>query len=271
LVLNMVRRAIAFVLLTAAAAAAQSDPPRALIGRVRDAADSTSGIEGARVEVAGSSRRQVVKKDGFFSFTDLPSRVELVVTRLGYESVRRRIALDSNGTTTVDVLLHRLPQRLTEVSINGRTVSVPSRFADAYARGARGMGTFFTREDIEQLQPTDIKALLQSIPTVATNQRGITFQRCQAGIPSRELEMGKRNTGSVQVYVDGKRMSRTVDQRMMSDDEIEASGVGDANEILSMIPVSTIQAIEVYTGAMRIPAEFSYNACAVVAVWTKSF
>ena len=41
-------------------------------------------------------------------------------------------------------------------------------------------------------------------------------------------------------------------------------------EALHLVTPRDIEAIEVYTGVARIPAEFLEDACAVIAIWTKS-
>jgi len=45
----------------------------------------------------------------------------------------------------------------------------------------------------------------------------------------------------------------------------------DANDVLTSIKPVEIQAIAIYTGIARIPAEFNNDACAVLAIWTKSY
>ena len=41
--------------------------------------------------------------------------------------------------------------------------------------------------------------------------------------------------------------------------------------VLELVPPTAIQAIEVYRGVAQIPAEFLDDACAVIAIWTKSY
>ena len=49
------------------------------------------------------------------------------------------------------------------------------------------------------------------------------------------------------------------------------SGGNEQNETLRLVSTSQVQAIEVYSGVARIPGEFLDDACAVIAIWTKSY
>jgi hypothetical protein len=97
--------------------------------------------------------------------------------------------------------------------------------------------------------------LLATVSTVDFIGRSICFKRCQAGV-----ERGARGrctpSPNVQVYVDGVRMTR---------------GLGDADRVLREVLPSSVEAMEVYTGVARIPGEFSNDACAVIAIWTRSY
>jgi hypothetical protein len=106
------------------------------------------------------------------------------------------------------------------------------------------VGKFFTREDIDKPNAYDVRSLLNLVPTVYTNDRTITFERC------------KGPGSKVQVYIDGTRMTAL------------NPSVPDA---LLLVHVKNIEIMEVYTGVARIPAEFVNDACAVIAIWTKSY
>jgi len=147
---------------------------------------------------------------------------------------------------------------LPRVVVSGRSVSVPPRFESAYRRAASGRGAYFTREEIEATNPRDLQTLVQRVPAVMINERAITFQKCQGGLPSPGAGgIGKAQEAKVQVYVDGRKTS--------------ASDGESALEVLQNIPPSQVQIMEVYNGSSRIPGEYSTDACAVILIWTKSY
>jgi len=111
-----------------------------------------------------------------------------------------------------------------------------------------------------------VQSLMNLVPTVYVNDRGITFQRCNAGFQGLSISPFNRAAGGgagpeaqkvVQVYIDGTRV--TMDKN---------ASVLDA---IGLVHPRDIQAVEVYTGVARIPAEFLNDACAVIAIWTKSY
>ncbi|HEX7937728.1 MAG TPA: carboxypeptidase-like regulatory domain-containing protein [Gemmatimonadaceae bacterium] len=150
-----------------------------LRGRVMEGADSLMPVANAEVELVGTGYRRITDARGVFVFSDAPvGEYDVLVRRLGYKAERRSVTLRSGDATVADFRLMRVVQTLTEVTVEGRRLKVPARFGEVYERAAHGWGKFFTRDDIQARNPTDVKALLSAIPGVLINDRGITFQRC---------------------------------------------------------------------------------------------
>jgi outer membrane receptor for ferrienterochelin and colicin len=153
------------------------------------------------------------------------------------------------------------------VRTTGRAVQSHGRFEEAYRRAARGNGVFFTRADIEASNAYDLKSLLIKVPTVNANDRGVSFQRCQNSGALRPEERNK-----VQVWVDGRRVTaRSSTMRGTLEVQKDLDTYGDnTTDILATIPPSSVEIIEVYPSQSVIPAEFLADACAVIAIWTRS-
>jgi len=219
---------------------------RVLRGRVLDAADSTP-IATADVDIIGTSLRHSADANGRFAFADVAAdEVVLRARLLGFSAATMIVNIPDGHWRDVTIYLRRLPTTLAAVRINGKMVKVPPRFADVYWRASRGWGTFFSRDDIKKRQPYDIVSLLQTIPGVHAHGSGfnttISFARC-------DPNMGP---AKVAYYIDGVRRG------------------GDVRE-LNVVSIADIEAVEVYRGVAQIPGEFLDDACAVVAVWTKSY
>ncbi len=233
-----------------------------LWGRVLLAGD-TIGVPGARVEVVELSISTTSSQTGFYRFAGLkPGPQTLQVHRLGYTSVTLPLVLLEDQTLKQDIRLEQLPATLSEVLIQGQMRKVPPRFQDVYRRMSKANGSFFTREDIDRQNPPDVQSLLIRVPTVRVTHEGIWFARCNEG-GNRALSAG---AGKLQIYIDGLRMTG------------RTAPIGEANpiaveqrDILRMVNPSQIQAIEVYSGVARIPGEFLEDACAVIAIWSKSY
>lgn len=243
-----------------------------LWGRVILAGD-TVGLAGTPVEIIERSVSTTAGTTGFYRFAGLaPGQLTVRVRRLGYESVSMSVVLREGTAEHRDVMLVRLPNTLTEVRIDGQVRKVPPRYQDVYRRMSTANGYFFTREDIDRLNPVDIQAMLQLVPTARVNNEGIQFARCDAGgayaiarnrNASRNIQAQASATGStgIHIYIDGFRMTG------------RSSPVGgnEQLDVLRMVNPSQVQAIEVYPGVSRIPGVFLEDACAVIAIWTKAF
>ncbi len=219
-----------------------------LWGRVFLAGD-TIGLAGTPIEVSGVSAGATTSRTGFYRFAGLTPGLHVVrVRRLGYQSVTMEVDLQDDRAVQRDIHLQQLPNLLTEVRIEGQVRKVPPRYQDVYRRMTTANGTFITREDIEQLNPRDLQSLLMRVPTLRVDAQGIKFARCnEAG-----SLMLSRGGGKVHIYIDGLRMTGRLGG---------ADPGAEHMDVLRLVNPSQIQAIEVYSGASRIPGEFLEDAC----------
>jgi hypothetical protein len=170
---------------------------------------------------------------------------------LGFLAV---LAASASGQTPAGTAHNDSAAALPTVTVNGRTVSVPARFKDAYARAAGGRGYYFTRADIEAQNPSDLGALLMRVPTVQITANNMTFQKCQQGLQTLYGPEASR----VQVYVDEHRQTANMSPAEVLD-------------LIKSISPQSIELMEVYPSVSRIPGEFVNDACAVIVIWTKSY
>jgi len=241
------------------AAAQLSSGRSVLTGRVTQAGDTTIALGGADVEIVGTGLRWRANSEGRFNFFDMrPGTYELRVRRIGYQPTSVRVVLEGGRSYEQAVELQRNPYSLTEVRIAGRTLKVPARLEDVYRRASIQSGTFFTRQDIDRLNPYDVESLLNLVPTVYTSGDHISFMRCTPGLSgvSSMNVSASQPSSTVQVYIDGTRVTY--------------SGTS-VREALHLVVPRDIVAMEVYTSASRLPAEFLADGCAVVAIWTRSY
>ena len=245
------------VLLPAAAAAQRADSTVTLIGRVRDQVDS-GAVAHATINVLGTSLVAVPDGKGQFRIDGIrPGTRELVIRALGYAKLIQSDGFSGNGVVRRDYYMQRIPHALTEMVVQGRAMRVPHGMEEIYRRGARGWGTFITREQIDSLDPIDIKSMLATIPGVYTNDRGVAFQRCP---PSWQP----------QLWIDGQRVTRFTRLAQLDRNAIgPTTDPNFLNELLTGILPRQVQAIEVYTSNASTPAEFMDRAgCGTIAVWT---
>jgi carboxypeptidase family protein len=238
---------------------AQSPPPNAaiLVGRVLDAVDS-GAIANAGVQIVGTTLDVRSDGRGYYRISGVPTGAhEIEVRSFRYKPIKRALTFVAGDSVRLDIYMEHVPQLLSEMVVHGRALRVPNGFEAIYARGARGWGTFITREQIDSINPRDVKTMFEGIKGVFVDQNGVFFNRCY-GNAAMGAELGE-------LWIDGDRVTKfqtggrtAVDTRGM-------------NDYLEDIPPREIQAIEVYTSSVDIPAEFTSGGspCAVIAVWRK--
>lgn len=256
-------------------AAAQGSPGGIIAGLVMTG-DSTP-IERAVVMLDSSMTQVVTNQAGAFVFRNVAGgRHVLTARRLGFAVDSKATTVSAGESTTVVLRLEPAPQMLPEVEVRGRKVLDLPRFTAAVERASRNNGAVFTAAEIAKENPLDTKSLLERLPGVHVNDRGIMFARCQdSGMLPNPNASGGGRAGSfspvtgpaprVQVYVDGKRL--TYDEGPSGD----VFAPDNVTNILKSIDPRSIAVMEVYTGIARIPGEYLEDACAVIAIWTKAY
>ena len=228
-----------------------ADTTTTLVGRILDVIDS-AGVSGANIRVIGTDLTARTDGRGQFRIAGIPvgSR-RLEVRAFRYSPDTESVLLTARDSVHVDIYLRRLPQLLSEMVVHGRAMRVPRGFEAVYMRGARGWGTFITAEQIDSIAPKDIKTMFEGIKGVFVSQRGVYFNRCYGN----QLFGGEYG----EVWIDGVRATKFQSDRQLM------------NELIEDIPPSEVQAIEVYTSSVDIPAEFTSGGspCAVIAIWCK--
>ena len=123
-----------------------------------------------------------------------------------------------------------------------------TKFDEFYRRKARGVGTFFTREDLERTARTEAAYLLQGIGGV----RLIPPRMSQPPI----LRFNRCPSNRVAVFINGLETGQG------------AYGTSPAQSLFET-HVNDIEAMEVYTSPSQLPQEAMGNSCAAIFIWTR--
>src|SRR5690348_3720898 len=180
-------------------AQAQRDSSATLVGRVLDATDS-GGVANAGIHIGGTDL--VARSDGRgrFRLSGVPAgRREIEVRFFRYSPMKDTVTFVAGDSLRLDINLKRLPHLLSEMVVHGRAYRVPRGFEAVYDRGARGWGTFITREQIDSVGPKDVKTMFEGIKGVVVEQDGVFFNRCY-GNPQLWGEYAE-------VWIDGQRVT----------------------------------------------------------------
>jgi len=213
-------------------------------------------ISQARVRVVGSNLAAVTRSDGAFEVAQVPTgRQTLEVIMLGYAPTALAIEIAAGATLKVDLVLE--PLALETVTVTADTLFFPG-MAGFEERRARGSGRYFTRKDLDLMQPRQVTDVLRRVPGMQLETGNGAFSG-----GSTTARTGRNGGGSgahtcaMTYYVNGTPFPITEDV-----------------PINHYVATDDVVAIEVYNGSSQIPPQFNSSirnsSCGVVAIWTRS-
>lgn len=240
------------LLLAAHRTGAQDTPMVATSGGRRAALDGRifgergQPVAYAAVFTAGGALLARADESGIFHLTGFPAGVQhFGVRRIGYAPVDFEIEMPPESTVTVVVRLKQVVQRLREITVEEKRVTMSLWRAGFYERQAEGLGTFLLPLEIDARHATQIADLLYGITSVSVNNGGSPYARFAMG-----MEAGR--PCALHVWLDGHPM------------RLGAGG-------LTEIPVAGIRAAEIYPRASVTPIQFQGTdyRCGAIVLWTR--
>lgn len=225
-------------------AAPSADSFSVFRGRVVDH-ETGEALYGAAVSLASGPGgtpglgTRVTNQEGRFLFRPVPpGTYNLTVTLLGYRTLREPLPIEGQMDLEVVLKLAVSPVELDPIEVVvERQLRGP--MADFERRRQLGMGTYFTREDIEARNPYVVTDLLRTVPGVRVVPAG----------PFGEQAIRLRGNCRPEIIVDGVRTSIDTD-------------------VDNVLPPMDIEAVEVYKG-VELPVQFGNNSCGAILFWTR--
>ncbi len=214
--------------------------------------DSADGALIENADILAASIKQVGRSNakGQFTLSKLPKgALEIAIRRLGYLPQQQTIMLSGGDNDSVKVVLVAQPEVLEAVAVDAGERHRRQGVEDFYVRRTQGIGTYITRQQLEQLRGTQATEALRNVP-------GIQLFRTRNG------DNTVRFTGTSSInhrdcppnlWLDGQKVT---------------------NMELDRIPANDIEGIELYRGASTTPAQFwqgnSQNTfCGTIVVWSR--
>jgi TonB family protein len=240
---------------TVVAGIACASAPAALVGAqdTRPATGTVNGkvldqsgraVAGAELTIPGSSLRVETDETGEFRLKNVPAGdLQVRIRRLGFKPDTSIINVLAGQTAPLMIALVPLPILLNPVTILGKHYT--GRLASFYQRRDRGMGHYYTREEIEKRNPANTTDLLRTVP----------------GIRLQPLGFGRQT-----LRFRGARCPPLV--------WIDGSPLGAGEFDIDNVPSRSIEAMEVYTGIAALPSEFTAGpttttSCGTIVIWSR--
>jgi hypothetical protein len=209
----------------------------------------------ARVRVLGTDLATTTRVDGAFDVANVPAgKRELQVVMVGYTPGAMTIEIVAGDTLKVSLVLEPLPLETVTVTADENFFVGMAGFAE---RKARGLGRYFTREEIKVMQPRQVTDVLRRVPgmQIETVVGGLS-----GGSPTARTgrNISSANSPCVMAYY-------------LNGSPLQLPGDISINHFVA---ADDVAAMEVYTGSSQIPPEFNSSLhgarCGVVAIWTRS-
>lgn len=239
--------------------------------------DSGAPVEGVAVTLPGAGRQTLTNAEGRFAFVDLaPAVYTLRVHHLSYGSRTESVEVPWLSTVEVEIRLAVDPVELEPIRVTVREVrDLTLEVRGFYERrewGEKlGLGHFFDREDIERRNPALITGLVDDVPGVRLNcSNSYRYRTCDP-VSTRTPAATRSPTAAsllycvrMNVYLDGVRVVRG------GRDEIDQAQ--EWSHLDELVNPSEVAAVEVYTSAAELPAEYggSSGQCGAVVIWTRA-
>ncbi len=228
----------------AAIAGAQDTRPAtgSINGKVLDR--SGRAVAGAELTIPGSPLRVETDDTGEFRLKNVPAGdLQIRVRRLGFKPDTSMISVLAGQTVPLQIALQPLPVVLSPMTILGKHYT--GRLASFYQRRDRGLGHYYTREEIEKRNPANTTDLLRTVP----------------GIRLQPLGFGRQT-----LRFRGARCPPLV--------WIDGSPLGAGEFDIDNVPSRSIEAMEIYTGIAALPSEFTAGpttttSCGTIVIWSR--
>ena len=201
----------------------------------------------AYVAIIGTTLSTAAGSAGLFVLENVPAGRQLIdVRRLGYTPVQLPIDVRIGDTLHLRVKLLPVAAELDPVAVTNEGTAALRGFEE---RRSRGPGVFFTRDDIERMQPRQVTDILRRAP-------GIQVRPANGTYGDNVLVTMRGSRCSMMFYVNGSPLPTSQDI-----------------PINHYIAVEEVVAIEVYAPS-EMPPQFNsttFNArCGLVGIWTRS-
>jgi hypothetical protein len=219
-------------------------------GRVHGRVNGTTGraIQGARVTVWGTAIETVTSADGEFTLGNLPAGTHTLEARaVGFAPTRQPVDIVPGAAGAAEVELTNLGITLDTIKVTAQRIYTRP-LGDFERRRRTGLGRFLDENEIERRKPIFLTDLLRTLPGVYVVPSGWGGDDVlMRGGPGFASGMCRPD-----LIIDGSRQ------------------INDASfPINTLVWANELRAVEVYSRASQVPAEFqTMTGCGAIVVWT---
>jgi hypothetical protein len=241
-------------------------------------------VLGASIMVTGTALSTRSGEEGHFVIRGVAEGVQSVhVQRVGFRPSDFSVTVSAGQTTALEVRLiinvvTLDTGRVTGTSDNGKParLAYTSKYDEFYERRKSSGGRFFTHEEIEKKAATSLVDVFRTVSGMQVRRVSNHFELNVAGCPQANW----------QVFIDNLKVFPTAGEASANSLDPKGSPpiLGNPTarmtasntqsrltplDVLSDFSVEQIEALEVYTGSVNLPAVARGDGCAAIFVWTR--
>ncbi len=211
-----------------------------VVGTVVDSLTSAPIVR-AVVSVNGAVTA-LTNANGAFRVDEVdPGPMVIEIRRIGYTPLVVDTVLTEGAQLATAFEMHPMALELTEIVVEGdRSLFVTGRMRGFYERRETGLGSYFTRTEIQERKPRLVSDMFYTVP-------GIRVTSDPSFLGQNRLSI--RNCGAPDIYIDGMRLTGTTLDALVIPDHV--------------------QAIEFYN-RLEAPGQYARaGSCGAVLIWTR--
>jgi hypothetical protein len=244
--------------------------PGRIQGRVT--ASRGDGLQNVEISVVGQpSARALTNGQGRFTISGVePGSHELQLALLGYEPRTVNLIVHPGRLTEVDASLSTDVIELEPIQVVVRSGYLERNGFYRRQRARTGGGRFFERADIEDMGASELSDVVRRVPGLRVSRSGFSTVAQSRRSISWGLDTNFDPNGQG-IFTRGVQRRSTDNGRPPCVLAVYVDGVPTFDSDLDWLPVSQIQAVEVYSSGLGAPIMFTVGGatCGAVAVWTR--
>lgn len=237
------------------------------------------GVDGAEIsliDVTGATVMLAVSDStgGFALSVPTPGLWRIAATRIGLTAVEAEVNVGEKELVEVELTMAPEAIPLEPIVVVGRRRIQQGTLDEFYDRmermKRRGVGFFFTAEDIKRLERTDLPLMLQHAPGVFASSSG--------GGAGYLIQMaGRGGLCYPDIYLDGLPLSGARGSATGVAEGPSSGGLypfgngggGAAGPRYNSIPVMDLEGVEIYRGRWEQPDGYWSSDCGIIFLWRK--
>ena len=241
-------------------------------------------VLGAAISVSGTELSTRSGEEGHFIIRGVAEGTQTVhVQRVGFRPSDFSVSVSAGQTTTLEARLIMAVVTLDTARVTGKSdtgkparLAYTSKYDEFYERRKKSGGRFLTHEEIEKQAATSVVDVFRTVSGMQVRRVGNHFELNVPGCPQ----------GNWQVFIDnmkafpraGEATENILDPKVSRPILANPTARMTASnmqsrltplDVLADFSVDQIEAMEIYTGSVNLPAIARGDGCAAIFVWTR--